>query len=177
MDCFCFCVCALVFPLLVELNPPPIFSSPPDFDCVMLFSLPHTPFSSLTYHSHLPSFLSFSLILTFCAVRASLRPRSAPQPPGFLRCYPSSSIGPFITSPGCYRFIRQAARSPTAADNNQHTGHWNVQTQGSISNVARHLKLCRKFSGKFSLRQDSFEGHCYKVLNSQMKCDCAYDAG
>lgn len=41
----------------------------------------------------------------------------------------------------------------------------NVQPQSLVPNVARHLKLCCKYPGKFSQRQFPFDGNYYKVLN------------
>ena len=41
----------------------------------------------------------------------------------------------------------------------------NAQAQSLGPNVARHLKLCSRYPGKFSRRKVSFDGVYYKVLN------------
>ena len=41
----------------------------------------------------------------------------------------------------------------------------NAQAQSLGPNVARHLKLCSRYPGKFSQRKVSFDGVYYKVLN------------
>lgn len=89
-----------------------------------------------------------------------------PVPARSLHCYPSSSIGPFITLPRRYWFIHQPASSPTAAENNQRKGPgmcrltvWILMLRGTWNCAGRIL-------WKFPQRQESFEGDYYKVFST-----------